>query len=116
MRSAESLAGLEYAVLKHVDESPACNQRELAQRLSVSLGKTNYCLRALIERGWVKASNFRRSDSKRAYRYILTPHGMSAKLRLARTFLAIKEHEFEALQRQIALLRCELGDNQQPHE
>ena len=75
---------------------------------AVSVGKVNYCLRALVDKGWVKAKNFRRSDNKLAYAYLLTPRGASAKLRLANDFLAHKEHEFERLHREIAALRSEL--------
>jgi MarR family transcriptional regulator, temperature-dependent positive regulator of motility len=107
---------LDYSLLKHIDEQGAANQRDLALRLGVSLGKVNYCLRAVIERGWVKANNFRRSDNKWAYSYILTPHGMTAKIRLARHFLERKEQEFESLQSQIELLRREISQEQHQHE
>lgn len=100
---------LDYALLKQLEEQGSANQRDLAQRMGVSLGKVNYCLRAVIERGWVKANNFRRSDNKWAYSYYLTPIGASAKIKLARDFLARKEREFEAMQVQIASLRQELG-------
>jgi MarR family transcriptional regulator, temperature-dependent positive regulator of motility len=76
----------------------------------VSVGKLNYCLRALVERGWVKANNFRRSDNKWAYAYLLTPRGLSAKLRLTSQFLHNKECEFEALQSEIAALRREVSN------
>ena len=77
---------------------------------AVSVGKVNYCLRALVDKGWVKANNFRRSDNKLAYAYLLTARGASAKVRLAGEFLEHKEHEFERLQTEIAALRNELKD------
>ena len=73
-----------------------------------SVGKVNYCLRALVDKGWVKANKFRRSDNKLAYAYLLTPRGARAKVRLTYEFLAHKEHEFERLEREIAGLRSEL--------
>jgi EPS-associated MarR family transcriptional regulator len=96
------------AALRVLSERPDLSQRQLAELLGVSLGKTHYVLRALLDRGLVKARNFRRSDHKAAYAYVLTPSGMGEKLRLTRTFLARKEAEFDALQQTIATLRLEL--------
>ena len=101
---------LDYELLRHLADEPAASQRSLAERLGVSVGKVNYCLRALVDKGWVKANNFRRSDNKLAYAYLLTPTGASAKLRLTRDFLARKEREFESLQHEIAALRGELEE------
>ena len=102
----------QYELLRQITYQPDATQRSLATRLGVSVGKVNYCLRALVDKGWVKADNFRRSDNKWAYAYLLTPRGASAKVRLARDFLARKESEFERLQVEIAVLRGEL---QQEH-
>jgi MarR family transcriptional regulator, temperature-dependent positive regulator of motility len=99
---------LDYELLRQITDQPVASQRGLAVRLGVSVGKLNYCLRALMDKGWVKADNFRRSDRKWAYAYLLTPRGASAKVRLARAFLARKEAEFERLQHEIASLRHEL--------
>jgi MarR family transcriptional regulator, temperature-dependent positive regulator of motility len=98
---------LDLELLRQLNAQPEASQRKLAQGLGVSVGKLNYCLRALVDRGWVKANNFRRSDNKWAYAYLLTPRGMSAKLRLTSQFLQRKEREFEALQSQIEALRIE---------
>lgn len=103
---------LDYELLRHLAVATDSSQRVLAQRLGVSVGKINYCLRAVVDRGWVKVNNFRRADNKWAYAYLLTPSGVNAKVRLTRTFLARKEQEFEALQREIELLRAELDPNQ----
>ena len=65
-----------YKLLSYLDEHPDVTQRELAEQLGVSLGKVNYCLKALICRGLIKARNFRSSDNKRAYLYVLTPAGI----------------------------------------
>jgi EPS-associated MarR family transcriptional regulator len=100
---------LDYELLSEITQQPGTSQRGLAARLGVSVGKINYCLRALVARGWVKASNFRRADNKWAYAYLLTPSGANAKLRLARDFLARKEAEFERLQSEIHALRDELA-------
>lgn len=96
---------INFALLQQLERAGSGSQRELAERLGVSVGKLNYCLRAAIERGWVKVSNFQRSDNKLAYAYLLTPSGAAAKLRLTRAFLAQKEREFEFLRRQIDDLR-----------
>lgn len=103
---------LDFELLRHLEVAADSSQRDLAQRLGVSVGKINYCLRAVVDRGWVKVNNFRRADNKWAYTYLLTPSGVNAKLRLTRTFLARKEQEFEALQREIEVLRAELAPNQ----
>jgi EPS-associated MarR family transcriptional regulator len=97
------------AVLRLLEHQPALSQRELSEELGLSLGKTHYLLHALLDRGLVKARNFRRSDRKMAYAYLLTPAGLRAKLQLTRSFLARKEQEFETLQRTIAGLRDELA-------
>jgi len=104
---------LHYELLRQIAEQQAApdsptNQRALAQRLGVSVGKINYCLRAVVDKGWVKVANFRRADNKWAYTYLLTPSGMSAKVRLTRDFLGRKEREFEQLQAELALLRAEV--------
>mgnify|MGYP001302910943 CR=1 FL=1 len=100
---------LDLELLRQLTSQPAASQRKLAQGLGVSVGKLNFCLRALVDRGWVKANNFRRSDNKWAYAYLLTPSGLSAKLRLTSQFLHRKEREFEDLQLEIAALRTELS-------
>ena len=100
---------LDYALLSQLESKTDSNQRDLAKRLGVSVGKMNYCLRAVIDRGWVKVNNFRRSDNKLGYVYILTPTGVHAKMRMARRLLALKEAEFEQLQREIDALRVEVS-------
>jgi EPS-associated MarR family transcriptional regulator len=101
---------LDYELLRQLTDQPDASQRGLAARMGISVGKVNYCLRALIDKGWVKANNFRRSDNKWGYAYLLTPSGAVAKVRLMRAFLARKEREFEALQAEIATLRVQLTD------
>lgn len=106
---------LDYALLSQIAEQKSASQRVLAQRLGVSVGKLNYCLRAVVDRGWVKVDSLRRSDNKWGYAYLLTPSGLSAKLRLARAFLERKEREFESLQVEISALRQQI-QNDQPVE
>jgi EPS-associated MarR family transcriptional regulator len=102
--------GARLAVLRLLEQRPDMSQRELSEALGLSLGKTHYVLHALLDRGLVKARNFRRSGNKLAYAYVLTPTGMRAKLRLTRTFLSRKEAEFEQLRHTIAALKNELAE------
>ena len=96
------------AVLRLLEQRPELSQRELSEALGLSLGKAHYVLHSLLDKGLVKAGNFRRSDNKLAYAYVLTPRGLREKLRLTRAFLTRKEAEFEQLRRTIVLLRNEL--------
>lgn len=95
-------------VLRHLESEPRLNQRGLAARLGLSLGKANYCLRALVDKGLIKISNFRRSDNKLAYKYLLTPSGLQEKARLTVSFLKRKQQEYEQLQLEIAQLQAEV--------
>ena len=97
------------ALLRLLEQHPDYSQRQLAVALDVSLGKTHYLLKAVLGKGWVKAENFRRSDHKLGYLYVLTPQGVRQRLRLTQTFLARKESEYEMLRSQIASLREELA-------
>jgi EPS-associated MarR family transcriptional regulator len=99
------------AVLRLLQQRPDMSQRELSEALGLSLGKTHYVLHSLLDRGLVKAGNFRRSGNKLAYAYVLTPSGLREKLRLTRAFLQRKEAEFEQLQRTITALKNELVDS-----
>ncbi len=85
------------------------NQRELAHALGVSLGMTNYCLRALLEKGLVKIQNFRNSGNRLAYAYLLTPAGFAAKTELTARFLKFKMAEYERLKAEIEVLQREVG-------
>lgn len=104
-----------YRVLRLIEEQPEISQRELARALGVSLGKTHYLLKALLDKGLVKADNFRRSDNKLAYAYLLTPSGIAAKLELTRAFLRLKEDEYRAAHEEIARLRLELDTAVSPN-
>jgi EPS-associated MarR family transcriptional regulator len=97
-------------LLSLIEQNPTWTQRQLADALGVSLGKTNYCLRALKEKGLVKWGNFSQNPNRLKYVHHLTPKGIAQKLRLTAHFLQRKEHEFEELKREIARLRTELGE------
>ncbi|MEZ5469436.1 MAG: MarR family EPS-associated transcriptional regulator [Lysobacterales bacterium] len=99
-----------YRLLRLLTEHPELSQRELASELGMSLGKTNYCLRALIGRGWIKVQNFRNSDNKLAYAYVLTPAGVGAKFRATAEFLRRKQGEYARLEQEIAALRLEVAE------
>jgi EPS-associated MarR family transcriptional regulator len=101
-------------VLRHLEENPEVSQRELAELLGVSLGKTNYCLKALINKGLVKAKNFKNNANKRAYLYILTPKGIETKTKISVQFLKRKIIEYEALNKEIQQLKSELTSHDQP--
>jgi EPS-associated MarR family transcriptional regulator len=81
----------------------------MARELGMSLGKANYCLHALLEKGFVKVRNFRNNPSKRGYAYLLTPEGISAKASLTRVFLKRKRDEYDALKQEIERLQKESG-------
>ena len=98
-------------VLRHLEENPDVTQRELAEALGISLGKTNYCLKALINRGLIKAKNFKNNANKRAYLYILTPKGIEAKTKISIKFLKRKIQEYETLSQEIEQLKTELRTN-----
>ena len=101
---------LKLRVMRAVQANPGLSQRELARDLGVSLGATNYALKALIGQGLVKADNFVRADRKAGYLYVLTPAGMRTKARLARDFLERKREEHAALRREIELLSQEAAE------
>ena len=100
---------LRLRVLRALEANPELSQRQLAAELGVSLGGVNYALKALIERGFVKADNFRKSGSKVAYLYLLTPRGVAEKASLATAFLGRKIEEYELLKQEIEALQGEVG-------
>ena len=101
-----------FRLLRALESNPEISQRALASELGISLGKTNYCLRALIEKGWVKAGNFSRSQKKHRYLYQLTPSGLTEKARISKRFLKRKLAEHQALTREIEQIRQELTETQ----
>ena len=99
---------IHYKVLRVIESRPDITQRELASELGVSLGKINYCLQALIEKGLVKANNFKNNKNKRAYAYLLTPSGIEEKARITVRFLKRKMDEYEELKHEIEQLKQEV--------
>jgi len=95
-------------LLKLLQDQPQMSQRDLAQAMGVSLGKANYCLKALMEKGLVKFGNFRKNPDKREYAYLLTPAGLEEKTRITMAFLRRKVEEYEALEKEIEQLRGDL--------
>jgi EPS-associated MarR family transcriptional regulator len=90
-----------FRVLHLLEEEPKLTQRELAQKLGISLGGVNYCLKSLIDIGHIKAGNFNKNPNKSAYLYLLTPKGISEKTKLTAGFLKRKMMEFHALKKEI---------------
>ena len=103
---------LRLRVLRALEANPELSQRQLAAELGVSLGGVNYALKALIDRGFVKADNFRKSGSKVAYLYVLTPKGIAEKSALATAFLGRKLEEYEVLRQEIEALKGEVGSHE----
>ena len=99
-----------YKILKILEQNPKISQRNLARELGTSLGRTNYCLKALIEVGLLKVTNFRNNRNKLAYIYLLTPSGIKEKSLITERFLKSKLQEYEALEAEINLLRNETKD------
>ena len=98
-----------FRLLRLLEQNPDLTQRELADALGVSVGRTNYCLKALMEKGWIKMQNFSRSKNKFGYVYILTPTGVKQKLALTERFLKRKLNEYETLKAEIASLEDEIA-------
>ena len=103
---------LHYYVLKQLEDNPHITQRQLAKVLGVSLGKTNYLIRSLLDVGWLKLGNFRRSNNKMGYAYILTPRGLADKAEVTQRFLERKRAEYERLASEIEALELEVSETQ----
>jgi len=92
-------------LLRKLESNPEYTQRELSQEMGVSLGKVNYCMKKLTEKGWVKLTNFNRNPNKMGYVYLLTPSGVEEKTRLTFSFLKRKIKEYEMLKDEISKLK-----------
>lgn len=108
-RQANQQEDTYYRVLRILNENPDITQRELAQKLELSVGGLNYCLKALVEKGLVKMQNFSSSKKKLGYMYLLTPAGLAEKALLTSRFLRRKMHEFEELKKEIKLVQKEIS-------
>lgn len=100
---------LQHRIFKVIENKPSINQRELSQQLGISLGKANYCLRALISKGWVKANNFRNNQNKLSYAYMLTPSGIEEKTIVTIRYLKRKMQEYDELKAAVEELKKELS-------
>ena len=100
---------IEYNALKLLEANPRLSQRQLSAELDISLGKTHYVLKSLIAIGWVKLNNFRGSNNKLGYAYVLTPAGIAEKAAITVRFLARKQREYIELQAEIEALRDEVA-------
>ena len=99
-----------YRLLSHLADHPQATQRELAHALGVSVGKVNYCLKALIGKGWLKARNFKNSKNKSAYAYYLTPKGLDEKINVTVAFLRRKIEEYDVIAKEIERLSAEVRE------
>ena len=99
-----------YKILNLVEAKPRLSQRELARDLGISLGKVNFCLQSLIRVGLIKANNFRNSQNKLSYMYLLTPSGVEAKTSITLRFLKVKIQEYEMLKIEIETLQMHVDD------
>ena len=105
MKERKNQSDLEYKILKNIEANPSLTQRQLAKELDVSLGKVNYVIRALLDIGWVKIDNFRKSDNKIGYLYFLTPEGIAQKTIITQQFLQRKIEEYDSLKKEIEELQ-----------
>jgi EPS-associated MarR family transcriptional regulator len=103
-------------MLARLDGQPNVSQRGLASELGVSLGSVNYCLKALIKKGFVKAQNFKKSNNKLGYAYLLTPEGIREKTKLTASFLQRKQDEYRRLEEEIVLLQAEMDKQKEVGE
>jgi EPS-associated MarR family transcriptional regulator len=111
-RQAQLQEDTNFRVMRLLQDNPDLTQRELAEKLGVSVGGLNYCLKALMEKGLVKMQNFSQSKNKFGYVYILTPSGMAEKAAITHRFLQRKMAEYEALKAEIEALKAEAGEEQ----
>jgi EPS-associated MarR family transcriptional regulator len=98
-----------FRVLRMLQDNPDMTQREIAEKLGISTSGLNYCLKALIDKGWVKVQNFSQSKNKFGYIYVLTPQGIAEKAMLTGRFLKRKMTDYEQLQAEIEVLKAEIG-------
>lgn len=107
-RQANTQDETHFRVMRILQDNPDLTQRELAQKLGISVGGLNYCLNALIDKGFVKVSNFQQSKNKFKYVYLLTPQGISEKVSMTSRFLKRKMEEYDALKGEIEALKAEV--------
>ncbi len=96
-------------LLREIEKTPEMTQRELSSRLGISLGKVNFLIKALIDKGFIKLTNFKNANNKYAYLYVLTPHGIEEKAIITYRFLRRKMKEYDELEQEIRMLKEELA-------
>ena len=96
---------IHFDLLRKLELNPEYTQRELSKEMGISLGKVNYCIKKLVEKGWVKLTNFSHNPNKVGYAYLLTAKGIEEKTRLTYAFLKIKSEEYEILKEEISKLK-----------
>jgi len=111
MSSSDRLDTTQLKVMRILQDNPDLTQRELAEMLGMSVGGLNYCLKALIDKGFVKMGNFQKSKNKFKYVYLLTPQGIAEKVALTSRFLKRKMDEYDALKVEIEALKAEVGES-----
>ena len=99
------MMGYSLNLLSEIEREGRQSQRDLSNQIGLSLGKTNFLLKSLIGVGWVKVNNFRRSDNKLGYAYVLTPQGVAEKVRITKRYLKKKEAEYLALESEIESIK-----------
>lgn len=97
-----------YQLMRALFDNPELSQRELARTLGMSLGKLNYCIKALADKGWIKINNFSQAKNKLKYVYLLTPRGVAEKAKITQHFLQRKLQEYDALKAEIEILQAEM--------
>ena len=103
-------------LLRKLESNPEYTQRELSKEMGVSLGKVNYCMKKLVEKGWVKLMNFSHNPNKVGYIYLLTPQGIEEKTKLTFKFLKIKIKEYEILKKEISILKQDTEQSESSKE
>ena len=101
---------IRYRIFKLLGDDPNLTQRQMAEKMGISLGKFNYCLNELVKKGFVKINRFKSSQNKAAYMYILTPHGLEEKTKITVNFLKRKMSEYEKIKKEIEKLKEEVGE------
>jgi len=107
---------IHFKVMRLLQAKPDMSQRQMAKALGLSLGKTNYCVQALLKKGWLKLQNFSGNANKQAYAYLLTPEGIANKAQLTTRFLQRKQQEYVLLKAEIEALQREAGAALQSHQ
>ena len=107
---------IHYHILKQIQDNPEVTQREMAGKAGISLGKVNYCLKALVDKGLIKATNFKNSKNRAAYLYKLTPRGIEEKARVTVRFFKYKMQEYDRIKAEIEELRNEAQEGARGEE